>query len=261
MVVPELHRRIEVLRRRDALLERADPFAHEQCAEPGGDEAREVADLDRLFAERVAEVEGATQGRRAGLNRAHDLDEAHCGHRVEEVRPDDLTWPLAGRAEDFDRQAAGVRREDRVVVGREAERGEDGALQVQVLGHRLDHDVGGGRSDRQIRGEIERTEAGELGPLRPCPRFVVRDPRPCGLEELGLRLDDRDREPGDAGLERDARAHDPSPDDDGARGHDFPSVGDELSADSGRGSRRRRMNVPLALETRSPSMLVMVVSR
>src|SRR5207302_8246460 len=78
------------------------------------------------------------------------------------------------------------------------------------------------------------------------------DPLASGGEQLVGRLDRRHGEPGGAGHEGDAGPHDPAADD-GRLRHDA-SLG-------GRSSLRRTKNVPVPVETGSPSASRIAVSR
>ena len=249
MVVPEAHPRIDVGGAGHALLQAADRLAHEDRAEAGRHEPGEVGDLDRLLAERVAELEGAGEHGGVGVGGAHDLDETHRGHRVEEVRADHLARATRGGTEHADRQARGVRREHGRVARRRADAGPHGLLDGEVLGHGLDDDLGLGDRGLEVGGHRAGAVPGEVVAAGARPVLVVLDPFAGRRAVLLGRLDDGDGEPGAARVERDAGAHDPAPDDDGAHGPQ-PSWG-----------RRRRKKVPVAVDTGSPSAFEMVVAR
>ena len=99
---------------------------------------------DRRLADRLAEV--ARRGHR-GVGRrraAHDLDQRHGRHRVEEVDAYEALGTLDEAGERGHRQARGVGGDDR--VGPQGGGGalEQAALDVERLGRRLDEQVGVG---------------------------------------------------------------------------------------------------------------------
>ncbi len=95
---------------------------------------------------------------------------------------------------------------------------EDGALDLQILGDRLDDEVGGGHRRTQIRRHRDAAWrlAGGFGGDAPCldqPAEPLGDPGPRSLE-LGLALVvEGDLVPMRGKLERDAVPHQPGADD------------------------------------------------
>ena len=76
-----------------------------------------------------------------GDHGANDLDELlHLGW-VEEVHPDDPAWVLGGYRDLGDGQAGGVGGQDRVRFHDLVQLGEDVTLEIEMLGHGLDHEV------------------------------------------------------------------------------------------------------------------------
>ena len=87
-----------------------------------------------------------------------DLDQPHHRGRVEEVQAERRARAAGVAAGELaDRERRGVGGEDRVAGRRRVERGEDLELELELLGHRLDH-------------EVDRAEAPETEPPRPRDR-------------------------------------------------------------------------------------------
>src|SRR5206468_13091115 len=93
----ELHRRIDVLERREPALvdtDRVEPVGHEETVD---DERGRVLGLYRRLAHRAHPLGGGLHRVVAAQDRAHDLDELHERDRVEEVQAEDLGRPPGRR--------------------------------------------------------------------------------------------------------------------------------------------------------------------
>ena len=126
-----------------------------------------------------------------GRAAADELDQRHDRHRAEEVHADEpgRARLADGRGERVDRDRRRVRGEDRGRPGRcRRGRAHSVALDVEVLEHRLDHEVGvarrrrGRRSRRGARASRRAPRRG-AGPSRPrargCRRSGRGRPRPA----------------------------------------------------------------------------------
>ncbi|GMA88646.1 hypothetical protein GCM10025868_38960 [Angustibacter aerolatus] len=134
-------RDVEVLARHLALLEhrhRAVQVAEQQRVR---DEAGAVAHHHRPLAEPQREVGRGGDRRVVRHDGAHHLDQPLHGSGVEEVQAHDPAGVRGGGGDLGDRQAAGVGGQHRVGAHDVVEAPEHRALQVEPLGHRLDHQV------------------------------------------------------------------------------------------------------------------------
>ena len=82
-------RAVDVLDAGESLLEAADGVQHVGHEQAVHDEARRVLRLDRLLAERLREVVRSAEHLLVDRNGAHDLDQLHDRHGIEEVQPDE----------------------------------------------------------------------------------------------------------------------------------------------------------------------------
>ena len=137
----ELHGRVDVLGRGVAAFEHAHRFGHVRDEQPVHDEARGVLAGHRGLAAGGAEGLGVLEDLRVGDVRAHDLDELHQLHGVEEVQADEARRAARGDRHLADRERAGVRGEDRRRLAQRAELLEERLLGVEVLDDGLDHEV------------------------------------------------------------------------------------------------------------------------
>ena len=76
-----------------------------------------------------------------GGNAADQLDELHLGRRIHEVDADEPLRPIGRRGQTRDRDRRGVGGEQRLRLEVRAHHREDAALDLLVLGSRLDHQV------------------------------------------------------------------------------------------------------------------------
>ena len=164
------------------------------------DEAGDLLADDRLLADRLRERERRRDRFGGGVLAFDDLDQRHQRGGVEVVEADHLLGAQRGFADLRDRQRGGVGGEDRVPRRERVELREDALLDLQALGHRLDHEVdlaeagvGGGALDAReqqlaLRGGLlggdppllgETLQPGRGDPARPPPARPPRAPRRC----------------------------------------------------------------------------------
>src|ERR1051325_158425 len=141
----ELHGVVDVVATGEPLLvdaDRVEHVGHEQAIhhDPVG-----LAAIHHGLPERHAPGARLGYHGRVGAHGAHHLDELHERHRVEEVEPDEALGALAEVAHLGDRQARGVRREDRARLGEPLERTEQLFLERDVLRGGLDDQVAVGQ--------------------------------------------------------------------------------------------------------------------
>ena len=151
-----------------------------------------------------------------GHDGADDLDELQHRCGVEEVQAHDPARVVRRDRDLGHRQAGGVGGEDRVGADDGVELAEDLALEVQVLGHGLDHQVTVGQV-LQCRREVDVRVQGGLvlrGELAPADRAVGRVLQHAAavLERPFAGLDRGDVEPVAREHLDDARAHRAEPD-------------------------------------------------
>ncbi len=127
-----------------ALLDHADGLEAQEHAEPAGGESGDVLDDDRLLAELHGERAGEGDRFFRRRSRAHDLDQLHDVDGVEEVHADE-TGAIGHPASDVaDGERAGVAGQERGRQGGRVDLGEGQTLELDVLGDRLDDDLGAG---------------------------------------------------------------------------------------------------------------------
>ena len=109
-----------------------------------------------LSRQAMGSLPSARRERRDGRDRrvgrreaAHDLDELHDGHGVEEMQAREAVGPLRCGGHLGDRQRRRVRAEDRVRPAERVERLVDLALDAEVLDDGLDDEIGGGEFFRE----------------------------------------------------------------------------------------------------------------
>ena len=90
MARAQLHGGVDVGGRGDPALDEEHGRRQVGHKQPVDDKARRVDALDRRLIERARELHRPRENLRVGLLGAHDLDELHHLHRVEEVQPDHL---------------------------------------------------------------------------------------------------------------------------------------------------------------------------
>ena len=140
--MPASFARVLDQRRVDALLQHRHALVHEGAEAAAGVEAAAVVDDDRRLAQLPDVVERAGERVVAGLLAEDDLDQRHLVDRREEVDADELRRALRGLREARDRQRRGVAREHRVLRDHGLGLRGDVGLDLAVLEHRLDDEVG-----------------------------------------------------------------------------------------------------------------------
>ncbi len=136
------HDAVDLVVRGDPLAEQPDRFEHEGASDAVGDEADRVGGADRLPAHRPGHLAGDREGAIRGLVTRHDLDQAHQRGRVEEVHAAGPLGPFEAGGDRGHRDRRGVRGQDRLRTAHLRQSREQGALQLQVLRRRLDHELG-----------------------------------------------------------------------------------------------------------------------
>ena len=144
---------------------------------------------------------------------ADQLDERHHRHRAEEVHPDEALAASRRdrRGERVDRDRAGVRGEDRGCGRERVELAPERLLDVDVLEHGLDDEIGvadGGQVRRRRHAAEDRVPGGLVQlSLRDRAIEVAGDPVTPGLGAREIGLVERDVLP-DGGMDlADAVAH------------------------------------------------------
>src|SRR5690606_29296875 len=97
---------------------------------------------DRLLAQRLRERERGAERLVAGRDRAHDLDELHDRHRIEEVEADDAVGTLRRGGHGRDGERAGVAGENGFGRADVVQLAEHRVLGLEILGDGLDHEIG-----------------------------------------------------------------------------------------------------------------------
>ena len=173
----------------EPLLEGAHGLGEERHQDPVDDEARPVGRDDDLLAELGGEVADGRLGRVVGRGATDELDQRHDRHRAEEVHADEPARAAprrpprpAGRW----RSRRCSRRRSRPAGRCRRARAHSARLDVEVLEHRLDDEVGVARPRRgrpSGRGgpASRRGPPARAGPSRPtargCPRSGRGRPR------------------------------------------------------------------------------------
>jgi len=180
--------------------------------------------LDRRGQAVDAAEEGARLRQHVGrhLVVAHDLDQLHARHRVEEMHADEMIGPLQALAQLLQRNARGVGGENRARLHPRLGRGIDLALELERLRHRLDDEIGEAHA-----------LTGEIGD-QPVERVADRDALVTDLaveigraldrlgQRLGLHVGERDGEAVPRAPSRDVAAH-------GAGADDVDAIAGELA--------------------------------
>ena len=212
----EAHRRVEVLARRVVALEHRHRVVEVPEEQRVRDEARLVADDDRLLPDPVGERLDVLEDVVGGDDGPDHLDELLHRRGVEEVHADDSLGVARGDRDLGDGQRRGVRREDRVGRDDLVDPAEQLALEVQVLGHGLDDELAVGEVV-EVRRERHPAVEGVVLLLRHLPAGQ-RATRGAGqhllavLDTLGVDLDGDHVDPVAGEHLHDARAHRPESD-------------------------------------------------
>ena len=109
------------------------------------DEARRIAADDGMVPHAPGDRGQGIGDPALGQDAVDDLDDLHQRHRVEEVKAGDAPGQAAFGGDGGDRERRGVGRQHAIVGDDAFQLGEQGALDRQVLEHRLDDDMAGGQ--------------------------------------------------------------------------------------------------------------------
>ena len=115
--------------------------------------AGEILGHRRGLAEAGDERLGGLERVVLGGDAADELDELHARHRVHEMHADEALGIRGDGSEPGDRDRRGVGGEDRVRPHERAQVGENLALDVLVLGRRLDHEIAVGEFVERRRAD------------------------------------------------------------------------------------------------------------
>ena len=183
-------------------------------AEAVGDEVRRIPAGDDTLAEAALQEGGQfLDPGGIGVGTRDHLDELHVPRGVEEVNPEEAPLKLLRESlgEGGDRQAGGIGRQDRRGPQVPLHLLEEGALDLQVLDHGLDHPLcpGEGRGVTQgartdpvgYFGQEQRARAQPPQPLQSGPRAP-------GLVGPVRKVEEVDLDPGIGQQSRDLAAHD-----------------------------------------------------
>ena len=96
MVQPQLDRRVKILLRRHAPLQRLNGLKQVRDQQQIDDEARRVFADDDGLAQALAEGFSGLERLFAGEKRAHHLQQRHHRHRLHEVKAEPPIGPLGG---------------------------------------------------------------------------------------------------------------------------------------------------------------------
>lgn len=133
---------IDLLERRDALLEQLQRLEAKRPVASVDQEARPVHGDDHVLAHRLAGGPGQSQCRVRGLFAGDHLKQAHDRRRIEEVHADDALGALGSRGDRGDQQRRGVAGKDALVADDAVRQPrEQRVLDLQPLGRRLDHQL------------------------------------------------------------------------------------------------------------------------
>ncbi len=182
---PELGERVVDLRHGGALFEQQIRLAHVVRDHPVGDEPETVADHHADLAELLRQRQRGRDRLLARLFAADDLQQLHHVGRAEEVVADHLARTAAGLRELVDVQRRGVRGQDAGRLRDPRQLRERRLLQIHVLEHGFDDDVGlieavvgGGRRDERHRA---RHGVGGHAALRHGRFVILADGRHAAL--------------------------------------------------------------------------------
>ena len=136
---------------RHTLAQDPDRLEVERACDAVDDEAGRVCRHHRRLAQAACSQGGRVDHRRLGHRSGHHLDQSHKWYRVEEVHAQHPLGALRRRRDLCDGKRARVRRQDRLVGRRSVQLVEGVALQGEVLGNRLDHEVREGQLPKARR--------------------------------------------------------------------------------------------------------------
>ena len=121
--------------------------------------AGKSSDIVAVLPSRGDERLGGLEGVVVGGDAADQLDELHARHRIHEMDADEALGMVGHRGEPGDRDRRGIGGDDRVGLEERAQAGENLALDLLVLGRRLDDQVAVGelvvaRRATQMRSSV-----------------------------------------------------------------------------------------------------------
>ena len=182
------------------------------------DEAVADPDHDRHLAHLAPDRDRGRERVEGGLLAAHDLEQLHDVRRAEEMRPEHVLRALRHGGDLVHVERRGVGGEDRAGLCDPVEVGEDALLEVHLLEHRLDDEVGVAASaSKSVEPVMRRDAAVALLLGQPAARdragVVLPDRRKAAVERVLRGLDDRHRDAGIGEVHGDAAAHGAGADD------------------------------------------------
>ena len=190
-----------------------------------------VADTDQHahLVDRLGQLHDRRDGLLVGLRSADVLHQLHDVGRREEVGADHLLRPLGGGGDLVHIQRRGVARQDRALLADRVELAEDLLLDIHLLEHRFDHDVGLGKGTVVGDPVDQRHALIHLllrdPPARDRARVVLADdPEPL-VQGLGRAFENPYRDAGVGEVHGDAAAHGAAADDGGAADRQHRGVG------------------------------------
>ena len=136
----------------DALIERVDRLVDHRQQDAVDDEGGKILRHRDLLAELGDELLGRFEGGVVGGDAADHLDQLHQRHRIHEMNADEALRPVGrgGKPRDRDRRRIGA--DDGRRLERRAERGEDLALGLLLLGRRLDDEIAVAEFSERVGG-------------------------------------------------------------------------------------------------------------
>ena len=212
---------------RDTFDQQMACLVHIGCENSVDPEPWTVLHDDRGLAHAAAEPDSGADdlGRRA--RRRNHLEQRHPGHGREKVHPDDLLRPACGFGDPVYRDGRRVRCEHRVRRGRRFDFTQHLLLDLEILEHRLDDQLGAAKAGVAIAPREQRDQPGVLvgrdaASLEPVVEDLarggepLRDPRKIGVLHADVYTGLSDRGARNA-RPHEPRAHDAEPADDGGR--------------------------------------------
>ena len=173
VVHPELHHRVNRLRRAHALHEREHGFVDHRHEDAICDEARVIGRFDRGLAQRATQGAGRLHGLGTRSLPADELDERHERDRVHEVHPQHQLGPPRSGSQHRDGDGRRVGREQTACRDDRIEPFEQRTLCRRVLDDRLHHAV-------DLCESVETRQEGEPA----CRRVAVLRRHRTLLDEL-----------------------------------------------------------------------------
>jgi hypothetical protein len=138
------HDAVDLVVASDALTQQAKRLERERSRHPVGDESDPVPGADRNSPQGSRDLGREGERLLRGLIPGDDLDQPHHRRRVEEVHPADPLRAIRAGGDRGDREGRRVGRQDRPWPADGGESREQAALELEVLGRRLDHELAAG---------------------------------------------------------------------------------------------------------------------